>query len=257
MRDVITVVARRAFRQCRVSPRVRRDALLVTGGVLAALLLAELWALAHNPNLGQWVGRDYSLYMDATRRWIGGGSFYIPSEVAGPYPLTWGAILYPPQTLLLLVPFTILPWWLWYAIPTAIAVWIVWWQRPALWGWVAIVALMAGNPLEFLVYIVGTPTIWFVAFTALATRWPWTSALIGLKPSLAPFALVGIRDRRWWVVMAGFALIGGLLWPLTLDWVHVALNERGASWLYSLDNLWVLLVPVAAWASSTRRATGP
>jgi hypothetical protein len=34
--------------------------------------------------------------MDATRRWLGGGPFYLPEQVAGPYFLDWGAILYPP-----------------------------------------------------------------------------------------------------------------------------------------------------------------
>ena len=50
------------------------------------------------------------------------------------------------------------------------------------------------------------PTIWLVMLVALATRWPWVSAFIWFKPSVFPFALIGIRDRRWWIVSAAFAI---------------------------------------------------
>ena len=59
---------------------------------------------------------------------------------------------------------------------------------------------------------------------ALATRWPWVSAFIWFKPSVFPFALIGIRDRRWWIVTAGFALSTVLLWPMVRDWIVAVLN---------------------------------
>ncbi len=55
------------------------------------------------------MGTDYRTYMDATRVWLPGGSFYPAYELAGPYQIELGAVLYPPVALLLFVPFTVLP----------------------------------------------------------------------------------------------------------------------------------------------------
>jgi len=233
--------------------QVSRIALLVIAGLCALLLAAELWAIGHNGELGRWIGADYTLYMDATRRWLSGGSFYVPAHVAAPFQLGWGAVLYPPQALLVFAPFTVLPWPLWYAIPIGITGSMIWWHRPALWGWVAMVAVVTAFPLEFLIYPVGTPTIWFVAVVALATRWSWMSALILVKPSIFPFALPGLGDKRWWATVAVLIATGLLFWDTTLEWLRVMQNQRGANLLYSQGNVWVLLIPVVAWASGVRR----
>jgi hypothetical protein len=90
---------------------------------------------------------------------------------------------------------------------------------------------------------------------SLATRWPWVSAVILLKPTLLPFAIVGIRDRRWWAVVVGLLVISLVMWPLMLEWTRTMMNATGplASLFYSLENVPAMLVPVVAWLGSTRQ----
>ena len=71
------------------------------------------------PNLNGYGGVDYRLYMDATTRWLHGGSYFEAYQLAGPYQISAGDILYPPFTLLLFVPFTTLPAVLWWLLPAA------------------------------------------------------------------------------------------------------------------------------------------
>src|SRR5690348_5487772 len=73
------------------------------------------------------LGGDMNLYLDAARHWLGGGSFYLDRQLAGPYEITGGDVLYPPVALALFVPFTVLPAVLWFAIPLAIVGWTVVW----------------------------------------------------------------------------------------------------------------------------------
>ena len=55
------------------------------------------------PNFNGYGGIDYTLYMDATRRWLAGGSFFEPYQLAGPYPLQMGDVLYRADALPLFV----------------------------------------------------------------------------------------------------------------------------------------------------------
>jgi hypothetical protein len=221
-------------------------------------LVAQSVAMAGNRHVIDFVGHDFTLYRDAAAQWLAGGELYPADQVAGPYTIVNGTVLYPPAVLLLLVPFAVMTWaWpLWYLVPAVATIAIVVWHRPPLLGWVAIFVTVALWPGSFVAYWAGTPTIWIVAALALATRWPWLSALVLLKPSLAPFALVGIRTRGWWALTAILAIASAVLLPLTLTWVQVVLNGRmedGSSTLiYSLPNLPLLAVPVVAWATSTR-----
>ncbi|HLY13792.1 MAG TPA: hypothetical protein VKR24_05540, partial [Candidatus Limnocylindrales bacterium] len=84
------------------SPRARPA--LVFGAVSLVILLLPLRdflnALAL-PNLNGYGGVDYRLYMDATTRWLHGGSYFDAYQLAGPYQISAGDILYPPFTLLL------------------------------------------------------------------------------------------------------------------------------------------------------------
>ena len=226
----------------------------VLGRVLVGLLLllvgAELWVMAHNPTIiPADVGSDYNLYMDATRRWLGGGAFYLPVQLAGQYSDAIRPILYPPQALALFVPFTLLPEALWFGIPIGLTCWSIAWHRPTAWGWAAILAIVAAVPLLFLPYVAGTPTIWIVAFFALGTRWPVAAAFVLLKPTLAPFAFIGIHDRRFWGVAAILLALGVASLPMTLDWVTVVTNLGGqnAGVLHSAENLPLLAVVLIAW----------
>ncbi len=60
---------------------------------------------------------DYRLYMDATERWLRGGPFYEPYQLAGPYTISAGDILYPPVALWLFVPLSFLPACMWWLVP--------------------------------------------------------------------------------------------------------------------------------------------
>ncbi len=145
-------------------------------------------------------GRDYTLYMQAATHWLATGDFYPASQLQGPYsiPSIGGAILYPPTTLLLFVPFSFLPALLWWAIPLAIIGWAVLVHRPGPLTW-PVLALLLWYPTTNLKLLGGNPTtLWFTAILALATVRPAASALFVLKPSLIPFALA--RRAPAWVV---------------------------------------------------------
>ena len=238
---------------------------VVFAAVLAVIAAVEcaivVRAAFDGPSFGL-LARDYGLYMDATRRWLAGGPFYPPEQVAAPYDLPWGQIFYPPQALALFVPFTVLgpvlgP-ILFVGIPLAITAWIVWSWRPGFWAWTAILVVLVLHPDAPLIWIAGTPTVWVVALVALATRWPWVSAFLWFKPSVFPFALVGIRDRRWWAISVAFAVSVIVLWPLMTQWIAVVLNARGenSGLLYSLSPTALAdpLIPVIAWLGRRRPA---
>jgi hypothetical protein len=196
---------------------------------------------------------DFHTYLDATRSWLGGGAFYPPAQVAGPYTVTTGAVLYPPVALLLFVPFAFLPAALWWAVPTGITLAALWRYRPGPWTLALITGCLALHG-GVLLYWFGTPTIWFVAFVALVTIHSWPGVLIALKPAILPFALLGIRDRRWWIAAGVLALISLPLLPMWVDWLRTLLNARGprASLLYAVWDIPLLVVPLLAWA---RRST--
>ena len=213
----------------------RWGALIVTGHVEA------LWL------------KDHGLYMDATRGWLAGGPFYPDWQTSGPYDIRWGAILYPPVALLLFVPFSFLPGWLWIAIPFGVTLAVIAWHRPGIWRLAVIAVVLASNPMEILDYTAGTPTIWIVMFVALATRWPWWSALVLAKPTLIVFGLFGVRSRSWWAAVVALSVVSLALWPMTLTWFGVMVDLHGVSVLYSVPNVTLLLVPLVAAYPAWRR----
>ena len=112
-----------------------------------------------------------------------------------------------------------------------------------------LMAIVAAVPLLFLPYIAGTPTIWIIAFLALGTRWPAAAALILVKPTLLPFALIGIREWRFWVVCGALGLVSIAMVSMTLDWIRAVTNLTGekAGVLYSIENLPLVAVVLIAW----------
>jgi hypothetical protein len=117
-----------------------------------------------------------------------------------------------------------------------------------------------------LVYIAyANPTIWIAAFVALGLRYAWPGVLVLLKPSLAPFALIGIRSRGWWVGLFVLVLASIPFLAPTLDYPRIVLDSRGSSLLYSGTSVPVVALPVVAWlgrtarsaSANSRSATGP
>jgi hypothetical protein len=200
-------------------------------------------------------GVDFHQYLDHARRWLDGGGFYLPSQLAGPYRV-YDVLppLYPPPFLLLILPFLWLPQAVWWAVPLLTLAAVCWHWRPGPWG-VAAIAWLVAWPRTYEIVLFGNPSLWIAAFAALGTvaAWPYVGVL--LKPSLAPLALLGARHRSWW-----FALAAGLLisLPFGLMWVDYAraLVNADQGWTYSLRDVPIVLIPVAAYAARTRPRAG-
>ena len=207
------------------------------------------------------LGGDFGGYEEAARRWLAGGGFYLDRQLGGPYSITEGDILYPPVALVLFVPFLVLPAVLWWVIPLGIVGWVLVSLRPAPWTW-PLIAVCLTNPWSIQLTHSGNPTIWIAAFVALSIRWPWVSALVLLKPSLFPLALVGIRSRAWWASVLVIGATSLVLWPMTLDWLHVVFDGRGpySGLLYSWTHAPMAGVALVAWLGATaegaRRSPG-
>jgi hypothetical protein len=248
------VVGFRALRRPRIN-------LVIVGALGLVALIQGIWVVdraINHPGAGM-LGDDFDLYIDATRRWLGGGSFYHAWQLAGPYDVAWGQILYPPHALALFVPFVVLGGPLFVLVPALVTLAMIWWHRPRPWAWGAIFLVLIAFPLTLLPWVSGTPTIWMIAIVALSTRWAWMSALIWLKPSIFPFALVGMRDPRWWALSGAVAISAWLMWPLTLDWITVVWNARGQNsgifYSLSLGAVAGPLIPIIAAMGSGRSTT--
>ena len=102
------------------------------------------------------------------------------------------------------------------------------------------------------------PFMWCAAAVALGTLYAWPSVFVMLKPTLAPFALIGIRRRSWWVAAAAFGLVALAFWPMWSDYMTVLANARNESGLlYNAADVPLLLIPVIAWFGATRARTIP
>ena len=208
------------------------------------------WIAQHQDVLAQEIGIDYRIYTDAAARWLAGGSFYPTYQLAGPYDLVPPAVLYPPTIMPLLLPFLVLPALLWWLIPISLTVVCLVRLRPAPWSWPLILGGLAFGQATL---IHGTPTLWILAAVAVATQRGGAGALVLVKPSVAPFALIGIQSRSWWMVAAALTGMGLLMLPMWLDWLTVLRNATGphATLLYSLQDVPILAIPV--WARLARR----
>jgi hypothetical protein len=228
------------------------------GALLAAPFLLYLaWQIARIATVWEQLapaaGTDYRLYIAATSRWLTGGSFYEPFQLAGPYVVTPPAVLYPPTTMLLFAPFTVLPAILWWAIPLAVTTWIVAWHRPRPIVW-PVLALCIAFPTSIEVVYAGNPVLWVICLLALGTRFGWPAVGVLLKPTLAPFALVGINRRTWWLALTLGVAVSLVFLPMWLDYVSALRNARDPSGLaYSLNQVPTTFIPIVAWLGSQRR----
>ena len=224
-------------------PEGRAVALYVSLGVLLIVVAVELVLAVLHP-LGAWRhwGGDYTLYMDATSRWLAGGPFYQPWQLQ-PYEVSFvpgslgsTSILYPPYALALFVPFTFLPAVLWWAVPLAVLAFCLRGAR----GWALVALLLAiAQPVSWWIVANGNPALWCATFLVAATRYPWAGVFVLLKPTLGPLALMGIRTRGWWLGLAGIVALSLVMLPMTIEYVTVLRNATGpyATPLYSLTTL--------------------
>jgi hypothetical protein len=193
---------------------------------------------------------DLTIYTDATTRIVSGDSWYLARQVSGPYELLDGDVLYPPVSAWFFLPWLVLPAWTFAALPMAVIAWSIATTRPAPWTWPIIVFGLV-FPITLIYAAYANPTLWIAAFLALGLRFGWPGVLVLLKPSLAPFALVGIRSRGWWI---GLVLLGLASLPFltaTIDYPRVVTDARGGSLLYSGTSIPILMVPLVAWLGRT------
>jgi hypothetical protein len=229
----------------------RRFGFLVvaTTGLIVAFALAVASLTWTAASASDRVGADFRLYLDASQRFAAGDGLYPVRQLAGPYQLADGDILYPPPIVLLMLPFTVLPAILFWAIPLVVIAAVVIHHRPALWSW-PLMALGLAYPVTSLKIVHGNPTMWIVALIALGTVTAGPAVFVLLKPTMAPFALIGVRHRRWWLCLALALAVGVLFLPLWQGYLTVLANTRGRGLLYSLDEVPFALVPIVAWIAS-------
>jgi hypothetical protein len=238
-----------------VTGRSLRPVLYLATAVILLLTLVQ-WAAYSDPTvLAINEAADFQLYHDATARWFHGGSFYEPYQVAGPYEVMRGDILYPPPALILFVPFLFLPAVLWWAIPIAVTIWAIVRLRPDPIAW-PVMAICLWFPNTGIKLLTGNPVLWSLAAIALGTIYYWPAVFVAIKPTLAPIALFGSWTRNWWIAAAGFAASSLLFLPMWPDFIAVIRNARHpAGVLYSIGELPMLLIPVVAWLA--RPTIGP
>jgi hypothetical protein len=222
------------------------------GSVGLVLLVRQLVELVANWSGYYGFADDFTLSIEAAERWLHGGGFYYPFQLTGPYTVWPWAEIYPPPALLLYLPWLVLPAVLWWAIPIGVTSWVVWSWRPRPLAWAAIALLLAWPTTVALVYW-GNSGMWFVSALAAATRWGWPGALILVKLGLAPFALVGIWRRSWWLAAAGVAGACLLFLPMWPDYVTAMRNLEtdGPFFLYSVSSVPTMLIPIFAWLGRT------
>jgi hypothetical protein len=225
---------------------------IVLGTTGAIGLVAVIWTItlirvvAGNGGFGV----DFLQYMDHTARWLETGQFYLPRQLAGPTTVMDGDPLYPPVVLWLLVPFQYLPALLWWVVPIGLTMAIIVGYRPAPWTW-PLFAFIALWPRTEALVLYGNPGMWSVAVIAAATKWHWPGPLVLFKPSLAPFAVIGIRHRGWWVTLGVFILLCLPFGALWIDYVTV-LRNSSVPLSYSLLDAPLALAPVIAYLGRTR-----
>lgn len=221
--------------------------------LLAAALVA--WARYQTFASRGLVGVDLTLFSELGRRWVETGSQYAAFQFA-PFSYEQGAGgtdvsvmpgLYPPLAGPVFAVVRLLPPILWWA-PVVLVPLLL---RPRPWAW-PLIALCLAWPATSASIIAGNTTMWITLLVALGLRYRWPAALILLKPTLAPLALVGIRSRWWWVALGVMGALTLAMLPELLRYFEVLRNVRGGSVLYSLGDLPMLLIPVVSRGSRSR-----
>jgi hypothetical protein len=202
------------------------------------------------------IGIDYAAVTDAARRWLDTGQPFPDRQLHGPYahigwnPSDTGEFFYPPVTLPFFALFAFLPalaWWLAIALLFALGLRRV---RPARWSWPLLAGLAAFTNLVP-VLIAGNPALWIAVCALWAPVTGWSGALVLLKPTLAPWAVLGIWRRSWWVAIAVLALASIPFASLWVDWVHAVLDLQESGLHFLLVQAPFMLIPTAALAAGT------
>lgn len=218
--------------------------------LVAAYEFVELWRII---GAQQAIGVDFEFYRSMGERWLSDGSFYTDRQLTGRYETTTLVDnLYPPAAVLWFVPLVFMPTITWWLIPAAIVGYVIWRLRPKPWAWALMAAILAA-PKTPTAIIYGNSDMWVTAAVAAGVLWGWPAILIGMKPSFAPLALIGIRRRGWWIAAVVLAVVNLPLLGLWFQYPTVMLNSTSGA-TYSLFALPMVLLPLVAWLGSVRRS---
>jgi hypothetical protein len=230
---------------------VSRGALVAAGSLLAMVAFVSATTIGVEGNLGD----DHDFYSDVGARWLATGLYYLPYQFEPHDFLNMGDNLYPPSALPLFIGAAVLPAVVWWAIPVGVLVFAIFSWRPGRWSIAAMLLLLAW-PRAHGAFLWGNTDMWMAAGVAAGLRWGWPAIALTLKPSLALFALFGVRRRSFW--LAGIAIAAFAAWtlPMWLDYLTVMRNTR-LPLDYSLRSIPLLLVPVTAWLASADRPARP
>lgn len=245
------------FRRTRsLSTLGRPIALAITIALLGIVGVYEVIVLIQV--IGPQLGEDRLFFQAIGQRWLDGAPTYMPHQLAGPYQLTLQVDnVYPPTALLLFVPLTFLPAFLWWVIPLTVTGYVIAGWRPSWWAW-PLMALLIIWPKTISSVLWGNTDMWAVAAVAAGLRWGWPAFFLLVKPTLAPFALLGIRKPSYWLVAAVMLGLASLMLPLWFDY-FTAMRNLQIPWDYSLGSIPPMFIPLVAWAARSRspRQTEP
>jgi hypothetical protein len=227
---------------------------VLTGAILVAAAIYFVRGYSNNPGITPMA--DFVLYRDAGARWLAGDGFYLSRQLAGPYTVTIGDVLYPPPTVLVFALLAVLPLVLsavvWWSVPVAAVLLSLRWLRPAAWSW-PVLALTLWWPPTLDRIATGNPVLWITGAAYLAAVVPGPSIFVILKPTLAPFMFFRANHLNW--LIAGIILIAislpfGNLW---VQYFQVIFNAKSfAGPAYSLEEFPMLAGALVAFAASER-----
>lgn len=196
------------------------------------------------------VGGDLAFFQGVATRWLDTGVLYLPHQLAGPHEVTLQVDnLYPPHALLLFLPFTVLPAILWWVVPIGVTAYVIARLRPATWSW-PLIAVLILWPKTIIGVLWGNTDMWIVAAIAAGLWWRWPVLLVTIKPFFAPYALIGIGSRRFWVATGLLAALTLLMLPLWFDYLKVVTNVS-ISTEYLLRSVPTTFIPIVAWLTRT------
>jgi hypothetical protein len=227
-----------------------RVGFIVVAAIAAGLAIAELvMTISHDPSA---VGLDYRFYRAVGARWLETGSFYLPRQLTGPYDIElMSDVVYPPFAVLLFAPLAYAPSILWWLIPIGALAFVLSSFRASVKGWAAIAVLLMW-PRANAAFVFGNTDMWVATAVGAGLRWGWPAALVAIKPTMLPFVLVGVRHRSFVLGIAILAVASLATWRLWPEYVLAMQNLR-VGLEYSIGSLPLMLVPLAAWLTRSRR----
>lgn len=224
---------------------VRIAILTVTGFFLVGFVLEFVWLWGYIGSQAA-IGTDHGFYKMVGERWLDTGQFYLPHQLAGPYTVQTDVdVMYPPLAIPFFALWHWLPFPLWWIVPLGAVALVVWRLQPAPWTWPLLAFLLAW-PRGVSNIIYGNSDLWVMAAIAGGLAAGWPAALVFLKPSVFPLAIVGANRRSFWIAVVVMAIASLFFLDLWRQYATV-IHNSDAHWYWSLGDLPALCLPLVAW----------